>query len=497
MIARRIDFAPVVLGVLILPLGALLGMVIALGSQQLTLLAVGGVAGLLLLFLSSSSILTLLLVIGFVGVGLAWYYLGFFQATWLPYALSMFLWLKLPIDALAGNNARQGVMLSGLPAFAGFLLAFFVVAIVSTAVNQTPVINWLVGGKNFLFIWSIAFLVASGAISEDYLKRAWVGLLGVALLQAPFAAVQHFTTFASSGNWDAIVGTFGGDPEFSGGTGAMAIFLSIAVGLALAFTKNRQIPLWAGVVTFIAIMTALLLSEAKVFFVLVPLMVAVVLLREVRRRPAFVLASLAAVLASGTIVAVFYMNTYYKPGQSGLYDADARSYLDYISGWDTQPDFVNRKTGEVSRLGAPLIWFKLSQEAGPDKMLIGYGMTGSRISQTVGYGAAAKTVRFNLTTSTLTVLLWDTGALGAIFFVVMLALAALSAWRLSSSVRIPLFHRTALEATAGAFAVCLVSCLYNNALVDGPALQIFLAFMVGYVLYWSRRQASALNIGAR
>lgn len=486
--SRRLDPTPWMLAAVFLPLCALLGMVVALGSRQMTLLAIGGVSGLLLLLIPSALILTLLLALSFVGVGLAMYYFGLGQAAWLPYAISMFLWIKLPIDALtAGPNARASPLpRPPLPAFIWFLFAFFGVAIISTAANQTPFINWLVGGKNFLFIWSIAFLVASGAISERYLKGVWLGLLGVAVLQAPFAALQHFTTFASSGNWDAVVGTFGGNPEGGGSSGAMAIFLSIAVGMTLAFTKNRQIPLWAGVISFIATMTALLLSETKIFFILGPIMVAFVLLHEVRRRPGFVLVSLVAVVASSAIVAVFYMNNY-APSQSGARDTDARSYLDYLSGVDTQPDFVNRKTGEVSRLGAPLLWLKLAQQHGIDKRLIGYGMTASRASQTVGYGAAAKSFPFMLTTSALTVLLWDTGLLGATFFLMMLASAALVAWRISRSVRIPLFHRTALEVSAGALIVCLLSCLYNDAMIDGPSLQIFLAFIVGYVLYWARR----------
>lgn len=493
--SRRIDPTPWTLAAVLIPLCALLGMVVALGSRQLTLLAIGGVSGLLLLMIPSALVLTLLLALSFVGIGLAMYYLGLFQAAWLPYALSMFLWIKLPVDALMAPTRASAseVPRRPLPAFVWFLLAFFCIAIASTAINETPFINWLVGGKNFIFVWSVAFLVASGAVSERYLKGVWIGLLGIAVLQAPFAALQHFTTFARSGNWDAVVGTFGGDPEASGATGAMAIFLAIAVGMTLAFTKNRQIPVWIGAVCFVAAMIALLLSEAKIFFILVPVMVAFVLLREVRRRPGFVIASLLAVFASSFVVGIFYMNTYYVPFQSGGRDADARSYLDYMSGVDTQPDFVNRRTGEVSRLGAPLLWFKLSRQHGIDKTLIGYGMTGSRASQTVGYGAAAKRFQFALTTSALTVLLWDTGALGAIFFLSTIALAALSAWQLSASVRIPLFHRTALEASAGALVVCLLSCGYNASMVDGPSMQIFLAFVVGYVLYWSRRRTPTVS----
>lgn len=489
--SRRIDFTPWMLAAALLPLCALLGTVVALGSQQMTLLAIGGVAGLLLLLIPSALILTLLLALGFVGVGVAMYYFGLGQLAWLPYALSMFLWIKLPIDALMAQPfARLNQPpRSPLPLFVWFLLAFFVIAIVSTALNQTPFINWLVGGKNFLFVWSIAFLVASGAISERYLKAVWLGLLGIAVLQMPFAALQHFTTVAIGGHWDAVVGTFGGNPESGGASGSLAIFVSIAIGAALAFAKNRQISLTVAIAVCLAGIATLALAETKIFVVLVPVMVALVLMRDIRRRPAFVLTTTFAVLVSGVAISALYLSTYYAPTQSRAHEANLDSYIDYVFRFDARPDFVNRDTGEVSRVGAPLLWSKLAGEKGVDKLLVGYGMTASRASQTVGYGAAAKQFQFMLTTSSLTVLLWDTGLIGALCFLLTLALAAATAWKLSARPWIPLFHRTALEISAGALAVCLLSCGYNNAMVDGPSLQIFLAFVIGYVLYWARHRA--------
>lgn len=480
---------------LLLPLCVLMGMTIALGSTQLSLLAVGGVVGLLLLFIPTTWVLTALLLLSFVVVGLAMYYLRINQAAWLPYALCMFLWLKLPLDALTVRRERADASATTTPVFLLALYFFFGVCVISSLINQTPLINVLVGAKNFIFVWVVAFLVGSVDTSQRYLRIAWISVLWLAILQAPFTVAQHFQSRGRVGgaapSWDAVVGTFGGDPQGGGASGSMAIFLAIAIGLAVSFLKHRAAPALLCWVAIGAASIAILMAETKVFFLLLPVMLIVVLARGLRTRP-FLVASIAT--ASTLVLAgigLFYAQTYHQSAQSLSRGGDARAYYDYVAGLDTDPDFVNRRTGEVSRLGAPLLWLKQAGQASGGSHVFGFGMTASRASETIGYGAAARQFQFALTTSALTVLLWDVGALGALAFVTMVCLSGLRAWRLGGDSSLPPFDQASMEATAGAFCVAIPCMLYNDALVNGPSLQIFFAFLLGYVLHWHRKLAVA------
>lgn len=484
--AARRSWAPAAAALLLaLPLCALLGAVLALGSNQLSALAIAGIFGLLLLFVPSQHVVTLLLLLSFVAVGLAGYYLRISQVAWLPYALCLFLWLKLPIEALARRN--DAYLTRATPAFLLALYAFMVIAVAATAVNQTPAFSALVGAKNYIFVWSVALLVASGAVDERYLRNAWIGVLLLAVLQAPFAVAQHLIQYGSSGNWDAVVGTFGGDPEGGGASGSMAIFLVIAIGTALVLMRERQVPLWFGALVVLASAVAIMMAEVKIVFFLLPVLLALVLLRDFVRRPLFALAAGAAVMALLFATGTYYRTTYFGENIGVRYN-DATAYMNYALNVDTTPDFLNPRTGEVSRIGAPLLWAKNAGRAGVDKLFSGYGMTAARYSRTTGVGAAQRHHAFLLKTSTLTVLLWETGLLGAASFLAMLALAGWTAWRLSADRRIPGFHRAGLEASAGVFVVALLSTVYNISLIDGPSLQVFVAFVVGYVLFWYRRR---------
>jgi hypothetical protein len=480
--ARRV-FGPLAAFALLLPLCALLGMVVALGSTQLSLLAIGAVGGVLLLLVPTTVVLALLLVLSFVVVGLASYYLKLHQSAWVPYALCLFLWIKLPIDALQTRAARRVEIRD--PPFIYAIYAFIAIAIVSTLVNETALISALVGAKNFIFVWSVALLVATGVVGEKYLRNVWLGLLGVAGLQAPFAILQHFTQFKAQGNFDAVVGTFGGNPDGGGASGSMAIFVCSSVGLAIALMRAREVPAWVGCSVLVACVVSLLMAEVKVFFLLLPLVLAIVMLREVRRRPLVVVAAgLLAVLVLGAMFSFYKTN--YTTQRTEARRLSATDYLDYMFKVDSNPEFVNRFTGEVSRIGAPLIWLRRADDWGPEKPLIGYGMTATRVSQTIGIGQAQRRFGFTLSTSSLTVLLWETGWLGTLAMLLGIGLCALTAWRLSGNQHIPPFHRATLEACAAALAVAAMTLPYNTAFVDGPSLQVFYAFVFGYVLFWYR-----------
>jgi hypothetical protein len=283
-----------------------------------------------------------------------------------------------------------------------------------------------------------------------------------------------------------VVGTFGGNPDGGGASGALAVFICSFVGIVVALLKRRQLQPWVGWLALAACAVSLMMAEVKIVFLLLPLVMTIVLLREVRRQPLVAVA--ATVIATFVLSAMFaYYKSTYSTERSEARRPSASDYLDYALKADANPEFVNRYTGEVGRIGAPLMWLRHAGYWGPDKPLIGYGMTATRSSRTIGVGLAQRRFGFSLSTSSLTVLLWETGWLGTSAMLVAIALCSLTAWRLGADTRVPPFHRAVLEGCVGALAVATVAMTYNTAFVDGPSLQVFYAFLIGYVLYWYRK----------
>ena len=82
--------------------------------------------------------------------------------------------------------------------------------------------------------------------------------------------------------------------------------------------------------------------------------------------------------------------------------------------------------------------------------------------------------------TTMAMLLWDAGILGLLSFSCVVAGTLVMAARLGNHIMVPPQEQAHLEALG---ALLLISCsllVYNRSLVDQPAIQMLLAFAVGY-----------------
>lgn len=471
-----------------------LGAVVATGSMILTLLAAAAVGGALLLFVPSTQLAWGQLLLSFVVSGVVMYYGKVGQAHWMPYALATWMWLKLALDRAmppAGPAALAASVSSALPpsAFTWCFLAWLTAGAVTSVANASAPLSVVVGARSHLFIWSLAFVLASGVLGERGLHRASMALVWIAALQLPFAVQQHFMNFGTVGSWDAVVGTFGGDPEGGGASGAMVIYQCIALGLLASLARHRVITPRPALALGLAVLGSIALAEVKAFFVFAPLMLAGVFWQELRERPARALvAALAAALVLGSLL-LYYKHAYFDAQQKSAQEAGVVDYLDYMTSADSRLKLVNRYTGEVSRLGAPLLWAEETAVDGMAHQLTGYGLRASRTGGLLGAGEAARRFRFNLTTSAVTVLLWETGVLGLAAFLALLGTLALTARRLGRDPKVPLPHRAVQQVVPSAVAVLAASMLYNDAVVNHYTIQTLLAFLAGHTLYWRRAVA--------
>ena len=118
------------------------------------------------------------------------------------------------------------------------------------------------------------------------------GLLLIALLQLPFAAHQYLCLVPKRIGLgegivpaDVVAGTFGATLLGGGANAVLAAFLVIVVGLLLALWKNGVLSAADGQLLSLLLLTPLLVNQAKVAVLYLPLMFVVIFYRDIVRRP--------------------------------------------------------------------------------------------------------------------------------------------------------------------------------------------------------------------
>ena len=214
----------------VLVFGALVaGAGVALVGVPFTAVVAGVVLGGFALFVPLTWLLWLMFGLTFVVVGAAQYFGGVSKGFWAPYLLGALLMLRVPMERYRASTGASSVeRRPALPMDAGLFSAmvalFFIIALASTLFNLSPWLQVFVSAKEYLFLWSICFLVAAGHAGAGFERRIWLALLWLAPLQVPVVLYQRFVVAVSrqgSSAWDAVVGLFGGKfaapiPSFPG-----------------------------------------------------------------------------------------------------------------------------------------------------------------------------------------------------------------------------------------------------------------------------------------
>jgi hypothetical protein len=416
-------------------------------------------------------------------VGPLVYFARIEKAFWIPFFMSTLLVAKVFFE-LPRIEHDKTVQHLRTPVFVVGLYAFMALFFTSTLLNQTNAFGAFIASKNYLFIWSITFLIGLGALAERSLERIWKFFLWVSMLQLPFAVIQRALYARRSGMyWDAIVGTFGGNPEGGGASGAMALFLVFSMLLASRLYSSSRISGLFHWTVIICALTTIALAEVKVIFVLLPIGYAWMYRKEIPRH-------LGRTLLMGTLMCLVLAAIFLIYKTSIYNEKNASESLvatiERLFTREGRLQSYDPRTGDVSRTEALARWWALNPVSEP-QFVFGHGPAASRISQTAGAGAAAVKYPFNLTTSTASVLLWELGVTGYALFLFILFSAAYSAEKSARNCAVPAFQRCMLQVNAAALLLVALLTVYNRQAVDSPSVQVLIAAMLGHVLFMARK----------
>lgn len=446
---------------------------------------VGAIAlGILTLALAPVTIVWMMLILVLLVVGQFTFFLGINKALWLPYFLLLLILVKFAMEQFhpAPATRRQ----PGWSSLAICMVLFILCFLMAAMANGTDIASAAVAAKNYIFPWFLTALVATAVRDTKDFRRLWLFLLGVVFVQLPLAIPQHFhyAKLNRETNLDAVVGSFGGNMNFGGASGAMATFLVFGILLAAALYRRRQISLTLLTAVVLTALATVALAEVKIFFLALPLGLAFMFRQQLLRNPAKTL--LIGIVGAGLLAALltsYQYTTSDRLGKARTLDG----YLEHALATESDPYYYNPITRELSRAGAILTWARYNQLSDPH-FYLGHGPAASRHSQTLGVGVAARKYPFTLTTSSASTILWDIGIAGLALFLAMLLAAATTALRLAPAA--PPMERAALESIGTMLLLALPLSFYNRDLIDTPAIQTLLAFWIGYILLCRRNLAA-------
>jgi ABC-type multidrug transport system fused ATPase/permease subunit len=303
------------------------------------------------------------------------------------------------------------------------------------------------------------------------------------------ALYQYF--FVSKANarlspWDAVVGTFSGKIEGGGESAAMAIMLLIANLTAIALWRQGYLKKRWAILIIITGLGTMALAEVKAVVMLLPIVIGLYYRKELLRKPIeSIVVMIGAVLLVGGILTA-YQQIHYSVNQRNI---NSKVQLDSI--YERIMEAINpeaessggRQIGRVNQL---ITWWDTTVSRGDlQHSLLGYGM-GATHSSKVGAGEIASRFYHQVNNTTSVILLWESGLVGHVLFVLILLFAARTSESMSRNENIPEIHCIFLRIGSIGLLLLAITLPYKNFHLYSHPIQFLMMMMLGQAAYWSR-----------
>jgi len=419
--------------------------------------------------------------VALVITGVLEFFASFGQANWLSSVIASSMLLTVFAKLMSTSAIRESIS-----QLVVLLLLYVMTLVFASAVNGVSLPQAIVGFRNYFPYLGVAALLIWGELKPETGRFLLRLLIGIALLQVPFALYE----FLVVGQWrsaqrgavgrsdEAIVGTFGGNVLTGGYTGEMAAFLVMAIVFVAALKRDRLISGWATAVMIFLMLVPILLAETKVALILIPILFGVAFFTDLRRNPKFALIS---VIFGGVLVSAIAATYYVKYWGEGAVAAQQLGY-------SFDPDFMVTPDHR-GRVGTVVHWYRVNVEHGDFiQAVIGHGV-GSSLegSLTIGLGSAVRKFGLGLDAHAMSRLLWDGGVLTLTLFVFIGLRSSWIALTLANRRLAPGPDRAAATFCGAAALGMTMMIPYQMSILGGSAMQFLFWFVIGYIEMLRRR----------
>lgn len=396
----------------------------------------------------------------------------------LPWAISMLAFLLWPMALL------HLLLQKRIPAFIWLALAFVFCAVVSTGLQWYSAAEFIAGFKRYFQAYGLLFAFATLPFSADNIRRWQKLMLGIALLQLPFALYEFLVLVPLRGGLasgsdatDVVAGTFGANLVGGSSNAEMAAFLLIV--FAFLFARWRAGSLSGGrfwLLSFLCLLP-LALGETKIVVVLLPVMGLVLLRKDLGKSPLRFMLVLIGLVLLTALFGYIYITLLMKSTVAEVIASTLRYNAESVGYGE---NLLNRTS---------VLSFWWSHHGAHDLygLLFGHGLGSSFLApQNFAQGhVALHFPRHGIDLTTASTLLWDTGAIGLVLYVAVLVgawAAANAVWRNAVD---PAVRADALAIQA-AIALFAIFTNYTNSSVNILPFEIVIAAVLGYLAWLYR-----------
>lgn len=457
--------------------GVLVAALIPLLPLKLIIYVLGAIGGLFLLVLDIEKLLIVTVAVAFLVVGPVEYFSGM-RIIWLVSGLALLVMLK-SILQWVGNRQRAVATAIPMPGLFALLFIFFAVQLLATLMQRPSSSLLMIEIRDRFLPWVLLLPFLTGQITLPSCQRIWRFIIAVGFIQLPFVLVQYFLYARKRTDdtwWDAIVGSFIGDPRSGGDSGAMALFVISVAALLVAAWRFGILPGKRLVVMLPLVLSSIFLTEVKVAMVLIPLATIALFWKDIIRRPALGIGviTLSAVLVVSIYLAYGVVFGQTRTGTGGL-DSSIKFTFD--------PSFI-KSSGEMGRYASLYYWWKHGGDTlGIPGYVFGNGIGASNSDNPLDLGPIARRkYPIHIAATGISKLLWESGVTGTLTFLGALVLLFFK----TKSLLTQIVDRKAQSLLLGFSAILLMSMahLFYTKAVAGhmPQIYLLLVILVGSML---------------
>ncbi len=440
--------------------------------------------------LNTGLYLQLYAIVTLVFCGLVQYFTGVVAVLWLPFflalAMSLLMIMQTRYDDRTLDTQEKVVMT--------LYLSLMVMAGLSTFL-QGGVTVTIVGFKNEIALSLVMFCLLLGFCRESQIYRVTRSLYWVFYAQFPVIAYQVLIVLpkrvAMKGEyekWDSVVGTFGGDPMGGGNTAAMGMFCLLIMLLKVSEFKHGLTSFKSMALHIIFGFGLCIAGEVKFVVLLSPLLMAWVWLTPSYVTGVSKINMKAILLIFGGMallitVAILILASGYSSAFGGDPTKSAFSVFIDSLGYIFDSTYV-MESGELGRFTTIAFWLKNNDLWGISSTLFGYGLNATNSGSSVSPGYLNIIFNLILDSTSLSMLLWEMGAIGTLFFVglfiYILKITQPKALLDKEQLDEQDLQLLSFAPAFNAFAIgCLLSLPYSQILMIIPMLQFLFYLSLG------------------
>lgn len=477
----RISLGLIGLVSFLLLFAAFSGAATALVSTLAAFVLAGIILGVVALLLPLPWLVVTLFITSFLITGQLMYFGGIDKAAWLPFLIGIVLLMRLPIDVMYQSQRSVPKAKNALASITAMKIAigvFFATLAASALINAAPPYQVLVTSKEYVFLWGLYLIIAAGLIKPQLVERIWATLPWLMLIQLPIILYQRFIVLpgrTGPAAFDAVVGAFGGNPEGGGASGAMGVFCVIGIVIVLARWRAN---LLTGPKMFLLVLAGLIgigLAEVKFMIILLPIAFTLLFARELARRPLRGLVFVVLGFAVSASILIAYKFQYNKVSTVQTIP----EYIDRVLTGDTALYWYNPGANSMGRVASIVFWKEHHSITEPVNLMIGHGPGSTRIALTF-IGEAQKRFPVKIVTTSLGVLLWETGVIGAISYVAILCFGYIALLSQSRQSGHDVESKQTLESMSVAVAMFIALVPYNTDVSGTAQIELLLLLCLGY-----------------